>query len=230
MQTTPVQNSQPSTFGASTAAAPAASDAASDAALAAVDFDNFLQLLTTQLRNQDPLSPLDSADFVAQLASFSSVEQIVGTNKRLDAIAESLAGGGISQYADWIGREAETTATPGYFDGSAPMRFRVSGDVEATNVEIVIADSSGAEITRFQAKNTDAIQEWDGLASGAPAQPGVYTVNATYTNGPDFLRAETAATIGVVNEVRLAETGPVLNLAGGITVDPSKVTGLGSQN
>lgn len=226
MQSTPVSNTQPSTLSGTTAATPAASEAA----LNAIDFDNFLLLLTAQLRNQDPLSPLDSSDFVAQLASFSSVEQIVGTNRRLDAIAESLAGGGISQYADWIGREAEATATPGYFDGAAPMRFRVSSDVKATNVEIVIADSSGAEITRFQAQNTDAIQEWDGLANGAPAQPGVYTVNATYTNGSDFLRTETATTIGVVNEVRLAETGPVLNLAGGITVDPSKVTGLGSRN
>lgn len=226
MQTTPVSNTLPSTLGGLTAAAPTASDAA----LKAIDFDNFLKLLTAQLRNQDPLEPLDSSDFVAQLATFSSVEQIVGTNRRLDAIAESLAGGGISQYADWIGREAEATATPGYFDGAAPMRFRISSDVEATSIEVVIADSSGAEITRFQAQNTDAIQEWDGLANGAPAQAGIYSVNATYTNGSDFLRTETAATIGVVNEVRLAETGPVLNLAGGITVDPSMVTGLGLKN
>lgn len=225
MQTPPVTNAQ---FSLQTGA-PAKEKPQSTAELTAIDFDNFLQLLTAQLRNQDPLEPLDSSDFVAQLASFSSVEQIVGTNQRLDAIAASLAGGGISQYADWIGREAEATATPGYFDGAAPMRFRISGDVEATNVEVVIADSNGTEITRFQAQNTDAIQEWDGLANGAAAQSGIYTVNATYNNGPDFVRAETATTFGVVTEVRLAETGPVLNLAGGVSVDPSKVTGLGSQ-
>ena len=227
MQTTPPSNTPSATLANLAAKEPTASDAA----LNAVDFDNFLQLLTAQLRNQDPLSPLDSADFVAQLASFSSVEQIVGTNKRLDAIAETLAGGGgISQYADWIGREAEATATLGYFDGTAPMRFRLTGDAGSTNVEVVIDDSNGAEVARYQAKNSADIQAWDGLVNGTPAPAGVYTVNATYSNGPDFVRAETATTIGVVDEVRLSDTGPVLNLAGGVTVDPSKVVGLGSQN
>ena len=54
---------------------------------AAADFDSFLNLLTAQLRNQDPLQPIDSTQFVAQLASFSTVEQLIGTNERLDALA-----------------------------------------------------------------------------------------------------------------------------------------------
>ncbi len=226
MQTTPVSNAQSSTQSSASTAAPADT---SDA-LAAVDFDNFLQLLTAQLRNQDPLSPLDSADFVAQLASFSSVEQIVGTNQRLDSIAAALAGGGISEYADWIGREAESLETPGHFDGATPMRYRLSNDAQATSVEVVVRNSGGAEVARFQALNNTDIQEWDGDVNGTPAQPDLYTIEATYFNGPDVVRTETAATFGVVKEVRLAGSGPILNLVGGGSVDPSKVTGLGSQN
>ena len=225
MQTPPISNSQPSSLGGS-----AAAPTETSASLTAIDFDNFLQLLTAQLRNQDPLSPLDSADFVAQLASFSSVEQIVGTNQRLDSIAESLAGGGISEYADWIGREAEAMETPGHFDGATPVRFRLSGETGATAVQIAITDDSGAEVARLPAQNSSDIQEWDGIVNGAPVQAGNYTFRAIYSNGPDVMRSETAATIGVVNEVRLGATGPVLNLAGGVAVDPSKVTGLGLQN
>ena len=57
------------------------------------DFTTFLKLLTAQLRNQDPLKPLDSTEFVAQLATFSSVEQQVKTNDTLATIQQLLGGG-----------------------------------------------------------------------------------------------------------------------------------------
>ena len=72
----------------STANANAPSTAARDAA---ADYESFLTLLTAQLKNQDPLKPLESTEFVAQLASFSAVEQQVRTNDSLTAIQELLA-------------------------------------------------------------------------------------------------------------------------------------------
>ncbi|MEM1422077.1 MAG: flagellar hook capping FlgD N-terminal domain-containing protein, partial [Pseudomonadota bacterium] len=54
------------------------------------DFDMFLQLLTAQLENQDPLDPADPTEFVAQLATFSSVEQQISTNDKLDQLIESF--------------------------------------------------------------------------------------------------------------------------------------------
>ncbi len=58
---------------------------------AGTDFQTFLTLLTTQLRNQDPLKPMDSTQFVAQLASFSAVEQQVRTNEKLAEIINLLS-------------------------------------------------------------------------------------------------------------------------------------------
>ena len=65
-----------------------------------LDYNSFLQLLTAQMKNQDPTKPMDSTAFVSQLASFSSVEQQVNTNSRLDAI---LTSSNLSQAGSMIG-------------------------------------------------------------------------------------------------------------------------------
>ena len=74
---------------AATTAEPSATQTMSGTAKA--DFDAFLTMLTAQVRHQDPLAPLDSTQFVEQLATFSAVEQQVETNKHLEAIAEMVA-------------------------------------------------------------------------------------------------------------------------------------------
>ena len=86
-----ITNNAASTRPLSTSLTPVAetSEAGSTGA-PAVDFQSFLQLLTAQLRYQDPLAPLDSTQFVAQLAGFSTVEQLVNANRRLDEIAARL--------------------------------------------------------------------------------------------------------------------------------------------
>ncbi|MEM8760161.1 MAG: flagellar hook capping FlgD N-terminal domain-containing protein, partial [Pseudomonadota bacterium] len=94
---------------------------------AASDFESFLTLLTAQLRNQDPLQPIDSTEFVAQLASFSTVEQLIGTNERLDTLSQDLAAGDLAALAGWIGQEAATT------DG----RFTATGEAVDFDVPLV---------------------------------------------------------------------------------------------
>lgn len=84
---------------------------------AAADFETFLTLLTTQMKNQDPLKPLESNEFVAQLASFSSVEQQVKTNDALTNIASLLGGPTASTLAPWIGMQVQVLKDP-QFDGA----------------------------------------------------------------------------------------------------------------
>ncbi len=203
----------------------AGNDPAGEANLNAVDFQNFLTLLTAQLRNQDPLSPADSTEFVAQLASFSSVEQLVRANDRLDSIASAITGGGIDQYADWIGREAEAPGAPAFFSGE-PVDYRLSGEEGATRVEVIVLNQAGDEVTRFDADNTREIQTWNGEANGSAAENGVYRITASYYNEEGLIRTEPANTFGVVDEVRLIGGGALLGLDGGIEVDPSEVVAL----
>lgn len=71
------------------------------ASRAAVDYDTFLQLLVTQMKSQDPTKPMDSTEYVAQLANFSNVEQAIVTNKKLDAV---LSANMLSTAANLVGR------------------------------------------------------------------------------------------------------------------------------
>jgi flagellar basal-body rod modification protein FlgD len=72
---------------------------------ATVDYDSFLRLLVAELKNQDPTKPMDSTDFVAQLATFSQVEQTIQTNTKLDQMLQSSA---LAQADSLIGREITT--------------------------------------------------------------------------------------------------------------------------
>ncbi len=73
----------------------------SDAAAASIDYNAFLRLLIAQMKNQDPTKPMDSAQFMAQLASFSNVEQGIKMNQKLDSMMTSLA---LSQVDGLVGR------------------------------------------------------------------------------------------------------------------------------
>lgn len=207
------------------AKSPAANDAASAAPKqASVDFQNFLKLLTAQLRNQDPLSPLDSTQFVAQLASFSTVEQLVNANTRLDAIAAQL-GGGLHDFAAWIGREAETTKAPLVFSG-APAPLRIVADAAADRVELVIRNESGAIIHRTAVANSDELLFWNGETVGGPAPPGAYQVSADYFANGDLFKSAPASTFSTILGARLSGGEVRLQLASGVEIAPGDIDGL----
>jgi flagellar basal-body rod modification protein FlgD len=84
-----------------------------------VDYQSFLRLLVAQMKNQDPTSPMESTDYVAQLATFSQVEQSVQINAKLDGILQAST---FAQAGDLIGREIESS------DG------KISGTVESVRL------------------------------------------------------------------------------------------------
>lgn len=75
---------------------------ASGAAPQTVDYESFLRLLVAEMKNQDPTSPMESTDYVAQLATFSQVEQTVQTNNKLDQILQASS---LAQAGGLVGRE-----------------------------------------------------------------------------------------------------------------------------
>jgi len=106
---------------------------------------DFLTLLVTQLRNQDPLNPLDNEAFVAQLAQFSTVSGITEMNTSLRALGETASGDARSSAPQWIGRtvslesgEASVVRTVGFAaDGSLVLNLESGGSIPMTAVTAV---------------------------------------------------------------------------------------------
>ena len=102
------------------------------------DYEDFLILMTTQMKNQDPLKPMDSTEFVSQLAQFSGVEQQVNMNTKLDALLNSFNNGQFDEAALYLGKMV--TAPSGNFvvaDGAAPeIEYTTPDDAVAAKMEI----------------------------------------------------------------------------------------------
>jgi hypothetical protein len=145
----PIMELNPTAAATTTAAAAAAAartKTETEAGAATSDFQTFLQLLTAQLRNQDPLKPMESTEFVAQLASFSAVEQQVRTNDRLDRIAEMLSGGTPDGLAQWIGREVRAPVAANY--QGVPVEVEVTPKEGADTAVLVVRNDFGQIVAR----------------------------------------------------------------------------------
>lgn len=129
-------------------ATPVANPASSTSSKPALssDFETFLKMLTAQMRNQDPLNPVESADFAAQLAAFSTVEQQVRSNDLLETLGDRMGTMGMSQLSGWVGMEARA-AVPVQFDGT-PVTLTVAPAPFADAARIIARDSSGTIVQR----------------------------------------------------------------------------------
>jgi flagellar basal-body rod modification protein FlgD len=183
--------------------------------------NEFLKLLTAQLANQDPLSPMDSQAFVAQLAQFSSVEQLQGLGSRLDTLLLAQASANQLNTASLVGKEIRfrsdsvTVTEPG-----AKTSFELSLEAKADETSIVISDSTGKVVRTLKpgklGAGTTAL-EWDGLDShGNPVPAGDYTVTV-HANLSDAARTEVGSSLsirGVVAAVTFENQAPELIVNG----------------
>jgi len=204
---------------ATLSAAPGASGALSS------DFETFLRMLTTQMRNQDPLNPVESADFAVQLATFSSVEQQVQTNELLSGLGTQMATLGMGQFPGWIGLEAEARA-PVRFTGD-PVTVEARVDPRADAAQLVVTDAQGEEVARAVLPAESGPLLWDGHdALGQPLPAGHYTLAVRSLAGGQTIASHDAHMRARVVETRL-EGGEVrLVLENGQSVAPAEVVGL----
>lgn len=141
-------------------------------------FDTFLTLLTTQLRYQDPLEPMDSAEFTNQLVQFSQVEQSISTNANLEQLLGFQGTNQAVAAISYIGNTVEVLgdAMP-LTEGAATMNYVLSENAEAATV--LIFDATGAQVQSIEGptaagKHTLA---WDGRDKDGNQLPdGAYTV------------------------------------------------------
>ncbi|MEL6978921.1 MAG: flagellar hook capping FlgD N-terminal domain-containing protein [Pseudomonadota bacterium] len=202
--------------------------AAGDADNTLSDYDDFLTLLTAQLRNQDPLDPEDSTEFVAQIATFTQVEQQINTNDKLDALIAAQTGSAVEQLGRFVGNDIVADGLNIAYDGGQIELTtpQVSG---ASKVEVVITNQNGQPVARIPAETRGGSVTWDGsLLGNANAAPGVYGVEyeiTRTTSAGDEVETQTPQSQGRVIEARFDADGEVeLLLEGGvIVVSPAAV-------
>lgn len=179
------------------------------------DFETFLSLLTAQLRNQDPLKPVESTEFVAQLASFSAVEQQVQSNAKLEGILETLASGATGGLSQWIGQEVRNPGSATY--ENTPLDVLYLSHTDSDRVELVVFDENDNIVARQDVDKEASNAQWSGiLADGTRAtQGGLYRFETnSYVNG-EVVASTPALVFSLVQEVRKFDGQPVLYFADG---------------
>lgn len=148
------------------------------------NFDTFLTLLTTQLQNQDPLSPMDSNEFTKQLVQFSEVEQSIATNTNLEQMLGLLGASNAANTVALIGKEVTFAGgTNSLVGGKAKWNYSLADD--AKEVSLTIEDESGKLVYVGTGETEAGSHEfnWDGKDnSGSPLQDGIYTLTVTAKN------------------------------------------------
>jgi flagellar basal-body rod modification protein FlgD len=189
------------------------------------DFDTFLRMLTVQMQNQDPLNPIDSADYAVQLATFSGVEQQVRTNQLLADMQSRFQQSGLSDMAGWIGKEARSAA-PVRFDGT-PVILTPNPSPGATEADLVVRDMQGRLIAREAIPVSAAPYSWLGAdATGTPLPPGTYQLSLESRKGEEVLSTTGMEHYARVLEVQTSSAGAKLILEGGVEVPAAQVTAL----
>lgn len=188
--------------------------------------DAFLKLLVAQLRHQDPLKPQDDSAFVAQLAQFSSLEQTMGINDRLDTLAVQSQGLQNSEVVGLVGKLATVRGNLVTADGSGsgvPLAFTLSGAAEQSTV--TIRDTSGRIVRTMDvgARAAGVVRlAWDGRDDAGNVQPqGSYSVAVSATNESGGAVSVSQSTQGTVSSVSFDKGYPVLHLDSGVNVPVS---------
>lgn len=212
----------------STDAAAAASQASTRrerASFASNDFETFLKMLTTQIKHQDPLNPMEGSDFAVQLATFSGVEQQVRTNELLQALVGADGGAGLAAYAGWIGREVRSTAAAWF--GDDPVRLEIAADKAADEVVLVTFDANGKMVSREAIGPGSGEVEWFGMdADGNRLPEGHYSFRIENWQGETKLSESPVESYSRVVGVEAGANGAELRLAGGNSVAASAVSAL----
>ncbi|MFO7288307.1 MAG: flagellar hook assembly protein FlgD [Gammaproteobacteria bacterium] len=178
--------------------------------------EEFLELMVTQLRNQDPFKPMESGDFLGQIAQFGTVSGIGDVQKSLAELAQAFRGAQTLQAASLVDREVRVAAREAWLPPDGRLRASVDVPAGVTNVAVEIYDLYGQKLATLPVDEEGGI-EWDGtLPGGKRAEPGFYEVRAIGDVGNESYELE----VLVAGRVESVSTGGI----GGVSLT---VTGLG---
>lgn len=189
------------------------------------DFSTFLTLLTAQIQNQDPTSPMDTTQWTNQLVQYSSVEQEIKSNSYLSTIA-AASGNNMSSAVNYIGKTVDaSSSTATLANGSANWTYDLGGD--ASKVNLTVTDSNGTVVYSGSGDTSSGSHSfsWDGTtSSGKSLSSGDYTLAVTATDGSGNTISSSVGITGTVSSVQTDSSGNLTLQVGNTAVPMSEVT------
>ncbi|MCH9695741.1 MAG: flagellar hook assembly protein FlgD [Gammaproteobacteria bacterium] len=182
--------------------------------------EDFLTLMITQFKNQDPFEPMDNGEFLGQLAQFSTVNGIESLNSSFAGLSGSMQDNQALQAAGLVGHRVLAVTDIGYLGDEGPLLGGLELESSAENVQIDITDASGALVQRLELGQQPPGMvrfTWDGIdAEGNRAASDQYQVSARVIRGASIESSPTVIE-SEIQSVTLGQfgSGMSLNLAGG---------------
>ncbi|MBL8700910.1 MAG: flagellar hook assembly protein FlgD [Alphaproteobacteria bacterium] len=191
------------------------------------DFDSFLVLLTSQLKYQDPLSPMDATQFTTQLVQFTSVEQQIKQNKNLESIMGAQEALQVASASNYIGKVVDAGGKSILLNGGeATISYRL--DAPAKEVAIAVKNSSGEIVRTLPGKTEGGLQTvaWDGKSdNGTRLADGTYDFVVTAKDARGQTLSVKTGYSGTIDGFELAN-GQIILKAGTAKIPIRDITGV----
>ncbi len=180
---------------------------------------DFLQLLLTQLKNQDPTSPMEQTEFLTQMAQFSTVDGVQGLQSSMNSLVNTMHSTQALQASSLVGQSVMVAADATHFDGSKLVNGEVDVPLGSSDMKIEISNAAGQVVRTMNVSQLDSGSfkfAWDGSNEAGERQPsGLYQFKVTALVGSSREQLTTSLSANV-DSVRLGNGGQsmTLNLAG----------------
>jgi flagellar basal-body rod modification protein FlgD len=176
------------------------------------NFDTFLQLLTTQLKNQDPTAPMDSTQFTQQLVMFSQVEQQINTNTNLQTLIGSMQGQANNLALSYLGHKVVlTNGAAALTGGSASWTYGLPNDAKTTS--LTVTDAAGKTVYSKAGETAAGAHtfNWDGKDyQGNQLADGIYQLTVSSSASDGTVIKPSVASTGTVSGIDMAGSTPQL--------------------
>jgi flagellar basal-body rod modification protein FlgD len=176
------------------------------------NFSTFLTLLTTQLKNQDPTSPMDSNTFTQQLVMYSQVEQQINTNDNLKTLISQGTTNAAAMAATYLGKKVSITNGNGSLtSGAAAWTYNL--DTSSATTQLAITDAKGQTVYTAKGETTAGNHSftWNGKdINGNQLADGTYKLTVTAADSASNKVTSSVASAGTVSQIDMTSGTPML--------------------
>ncbi|HXP76775.1 MAG TPA: flagellar hook assembly protein FlgD [Stellaceae bacterium] len=216
MITTPVATTTPTPTSGTTTPTSTGSTSSSDASLLGSNLNTFLTLLTTQLKNQDPTSPMDTNQFTQQLVEFSGVEQQINTNNNLQSLISLQTSSETIAALPMVGKTIQyNESTAPLSNGQASFTYTLPTNAAAANV--LVEDANGNIVYQTTADTSAGSHSflWNGQnVAGTTSPDGAYSLAIVAADATGKAISATVTANGTVDGVSVDNNVPTFNVGG----------------